>query len=202
MDYTGRRITWPTPKARDWKTASKSAPSNTDLPDEVFKRANAPQTRSGESVSPLWDDNDQEAFWWPPRGPRCLPPQSLLQQGLHGISLCQRHVAAQLQTETDQPLPWPELRELWNHDDAARPPHRQRLEQRLVEEHPDLMRELSRHSPPPCQACWFDGSWEDGITRIASGVPRRVDRLRGLGNAVVPQVAEWVGRRIIAGLGR
>jgi DNA (cytosine-5)-methyltransferase 1 len=44
------------------------------------------------------------------------------------------------------------------------------------------------------------GQWatEPALGRVADGVPHRVDRLRALGNAVVPQVVEWIGRRIVA----
>ena len=38
---------------------------------------------------------------------------------------------------------------------------------------------------------------EPGVGRLAHGVSSRVDRLKGLGNAVVPQVAEWIARRIV-----
>jgi DNA (cytosine-5)-methyltransferase 1 len=45
-------------------------------------------------------------------------------------------------------------------------------------------------------AGWWE--FEPNVGRVAHGVPARVDRLRGLGNAVVPQIPEIIGRAIMA----
>jgi DNA (cytosine-5)-methyltransferase 1 len=35
------------------------------------------------------------------------------------------------------------------------------------------------------------------VGRVANGIPNRVDRLKGLGNAVVPQIPAVLGRAIL-----
>lgn len=44
------------------------------------------------------------------------------------------------------------------------------------------------------------GRWpgKSSVRRVADGFPGRVDRLRALGNAVVPQIPELIGRAILA----
>jgi DNA (cytosine-5)-methyltransferase 1 len=49
--------------------------------------------------------------------------------------------------------------------------------------------------------CDVGGAWwrvEPDVGRVAHGVPARVDRLAALGNALVPQIAEWIGGRVTA----
>ena len=44
---------------------------------------------------------------------------------------------------------------------------------------------------------WKDVDSESSFSRMVDGLPGDVHRIRCLGNAVVPQVAEWIGRRIV-----
>ena len=58
----------------------------------------------------------------------------------------------------------------------------------------------SRNSRYLCPSSLSRDEWwliEPDVGRVANGVPARVDRLRSLGNAVIPQIPEIIGRAII-----
>jgi DNA (cytosine-5)-methyltransferase 1 len=71
-----------------------------------------------------------------------------------------------------------------------------------------IMRREPRNDGEECPTTKRDGDgrrhWESepAVGRVANGVPNRLDRMRTLGNAVVPQVAELVGRHLLAHLDR
>ena len=68
-------------------------------------------------------------------------------------------------------------------------------------------RGFARHAPAfrrwteshSIRSCFDGGAWsrEPAFPRVAYGIPHRVDRLKGLGNAIVPQIAEWIGQQIM-----
>ena len=51
-----------------------------------------------------------------------------------------------------------------------------------------------------CRGSQFGETWwvEPDVGRVAYGIPATMDRLKGLGNAVVPQIPEMIGRAILA----
>jgi len=56
-----------------------------------------------------------------------------------------------------------------------------------------------RNEQPPRRGERRNGqNWlpEPAVGRVANGIPRRVDRIKGLGNAIVPQVAQRIGETI------
>jgi len=48
----------------------------------------------------------------------------------------------------------------------------------------------------PRSAQQWDWHIEPDVGRVANGIPKRVDRLKGLGNAIVPQIAQQIGEAI------
>ena len=60
----------------------------------------------------------------------------------------------------------------------------------------DAERQRPNYWPILERSRWWE--FEPDVGRVAHGISRRVDRLRSLGNAVVPQIPEIIGRAIIA----
>jgi len=90
-----------------------------------------------------------------------------------------------------------QMRSLWRTIESARTPYGWGCDQQYHREYSNALRALSQFIPSLMPTAWANGAWEDGIPRTARGVPDRVNRLKALGNAVVPAQAEPIFRAIM-----
>jgi DNA-cytosine methyltransferase len=89
------------------------------------------------------------------------------------------------------------LRSLWLHGKSTGPSYRPEHQAQYEREYSDIMQELSRFLAHGGKEGWEISCWEDALTRVENGVPDRSHRLKQLGNAVVPQIPEIIGRAIM-----
>ena len=89
------------------------------------------------------------------------------------------------------------LRSLWMYGKSTGASYRPEYKEQYEREYTNSMQEVSRFLAQHGKEDWTLSSWEDGLPRVANGIPNRSHRLKQLGNAVVPQIPEAIGRAIM-----
>lgn len=131
-------------------------------------------------------------------------PQILLSY-LRQLSNRVDHIWLQMESEK---VTQGSLRGLWSKNEPTGTSRRSKSQKQQAKERTDALQAVSRLLAFDAEASWlkYRGSnaavtmgWEDGISRVISysRFPNRNNRLKSLGNALVPQIAEYIGQKII-----
>ena len=153
----------------------------------------AESRRSIEALRDLWSPHVSEALWRTVGGYGRVEQAAVLfafvREYENGSDQARLLLACQKAFENG-------MRSLRREKGTPRASCRSKQSEQSTGEHPDVVQVVPQLSPRNGETPWACASWEDGIPRVASNVPHRVDRLKGLGNAIVPQIAEMIGRWI------
>ena len=152
--------------------------------DGIGGLSSAAKTRAGEILRDLREETFSDAVQWTSgRFDGIQESEILLAYLCEYEESCYRSGSSmESGTVTER-----QLRDLWRTIEIARASHRRQYHSQLASEYSNALLRLSHGAPSLMPQAWANGTWESGIARIASGVPSRVDRLKCLGNAVVPQ---------------
>ena len=151
--------------------------------DGIGGLSNAAKTRAGEILRNLREKTYSEAIRWTiGRFNGISKSEVLLAYLCEYEENCYRSgVSMEGETVTER-----QLRDLWRTIEITRASHRRKYHSQLATEYSNALLRLSHGAPSLMPQAWANGAWESGIERIARGIPSRVDRLKCLGNAVVP----------------
>lgn len=180
--------------------------------DEGWINAETCSTDGRQDLPPMWRDDAAQAVQRALGGQVSLPETSILRQGLHGSgheANGRNPVGSPVACAEDAGATVRSVR--GGQETPSAPLRRQSIEQHPAQ-HPDAMQVLSRLLARALEEArasnhWQNagpGGWEDGISRVVDGPAGKVDRrqrLKTLGNAVVPQIPELIGRAIMAQVG-
>ncbi len=169
----------------------------------VLAYAEATHRTPAEALRALRSDDGTQDVWEASRGCGGLSSPAVLFAYLRKLAnRCDEGSLALASPEAA----WASLRGVWADHQSPRAPRRSGHSEQQPGEHSDALQTVSRFLALDAEAAWLayrrsDAcpplSFEAGIARTSVGVPARVDRLRALGNSLVPQIAEWIGMRIM-----
>jgi len=162
--------------------------------DEIGGLSDEAKTIGAETLQAMRGTVWQEAYEWAAGGLRSVSEAQVLLSIL--CEYQRRKDAGRLEVEGEADARGI-MRNLWGNIEASRPSLQSRCDRQLAREYSDALCQLSHNTPSLITQAWQQNIWDDGIAKVANGVPARAHRLKALGNAVVPQIPELIGRTIM-----
>ena len=150
---------------------------------------NGTETGIGEELPELREETTPETLRATAGGFRGVSEAQVLQHSLREHEEDSHQARLQLACqETPQGM----LRGVRGDPASASAPHRPGHDEQPAREHPDVVQVVPRLFPQYGPQAWANGSWENGVPRVATGIAHRVDRLKAIGNGQVPAVVATV----------